>query len=103
MSQNIKYTKYKVELERDGRKQVIEFGDLEVLSLVACVKEQVCVFDKPIKVIRETTTYNLHNTKPVNILKSQNPTKKDEWTVWNGLYRTVPFAQFCGFLGYEYI
>ena len=94
MSQNIKYTKYTV----NG----IEFGDLETTALVRYVKEQIDMTNNVVDVLQETTTYNIHNTKPVNLLKSQIPPKKRTMRVYNGVwYRSSSFEQFCKRSGYN--
>ena len=93
MSKNIKYTKYTV----NG----IEFGDLETTALVSYVKEQLEKTDNVVKVLQETTTYNIHNTKPVNLLKSQIPPKKRQMTVYDGhCYKSINLEQFCRIVGY---
>jgi hypothetical protein len=87
MSKNIKYTKYIV----NG----IEFGDLQTAALASYVKEQIDITDNVVNVLQETTTYNVHNTKPVKLLKSQVPPKKRNMRVYNGLhYRSISFDQF---------
>lgn len=100
MSQNIKYIKYKVTSYPDGHKRETEFGDLEISSLVSYVENLVYTFDIPVDVVQETKTYNIHPTKPVNILKGQEPIKKRKMKVWTVNPNGPLYKGFYDWLGY---
>ena len=102
MSQNIKHIKYTVVSNQKGQKKEVRFSDLEIVALVKYVKEQIYTFDEVVRVRQEITTYNIHKTKTVNLLKSQKPPKVRKMRVYNGLYyNSIDFTQFCQILGYS--
>jgi len=96
MSQNIKHTKYTVEPSPYNHAKKIEFSELEIPALLNYVKDKIDNFDEVVIVNQEVTTYNIHNTKTVNLLKSQQLPKIRKMRVYNGLYyNSISFSQFC--------
>ena len=95
MSKNIKHIKYTVELSPYNSAKKIEFSELEISALLNYVKDKIDNYDEVVRVNQEITTYNIHNTQTVNLLKSQQPPKTRKMRVYNGLhYNSIDFAQF---------